>query len=105
MKQITPEQCRERLSSSNPPLLLDIREDWEREIASLDFATYIPMHQVPDRLGEIDRQRPVVVMCRSGARSRQVAAYLSQNGYGDVSNLAGGICAWAETLDPTIPTY
>lgn len=105
MTQITPKQCQERLSSSNPPLLIDIREDWERDIANLDCATHIPMHEVPDRLDEIDRQRPVVVMCRSGARSQQVAVYLSQNGYSDVSNLTGGICAWAETLDPTIPTY
>jgi rhodanese-related sulfurtransferase len=62
------------------------------------------MGEVADRLGELDRGREVVVLCRSGRRSLQVANFLQQNGFRAV-NLAGGILAWSRELDATIPTY
>jgi rhodanese-related sulfurtransferase len=65
---------------------------------------HIPMGEVADRLGELDRGREVVVLCRSGRRSLQVANFLQQNGFRAV-NLAGGILAWSRELDATIPTY
>jgi len=65
---------------------------------------HIPMGEVADRLGELDRNREVVVLCRSGRRSLQVANFLQQNGFQAV-NLAGGILAWSRELDATIPTY
>ncbi|MCH8930967.1 MAG: sulfurtransferase [Proteobacteria bacterium] len=91
------------LASSQPPVLPDVREDRELAIASLPAALHIPLDQVPGRMDEPDNRRPAVVMCRSGARSMQVAAYLVQNGCPRVFNLQGGILAWSEQVDQSIP--
>jgi len=103
--EMTPKECFDLLASSQPPVLLDVREDWELAIASLPAALHIPMDQVPERMDELDNKRPVVVMCRSGARSMQVASYLVQNGFPRVFNLQGGILAWSEQVDQSIPSY
>ncbi len=84
-------------------MLPDVREDRELAIASLPAALHIPLDQVSGRMDELDNQRPVVVMCRSGARSMQVAAYLVQNSCPRVFNLQGGILAWSEQVDQSIP--
>lgn len=84
--------------------LLDVREDWERSIASVPGVVHIPMAQVPTRLTELDRNTEVVVLCRSGRRSLEVAKLLQANGF-KTSNLNGGILAWARDIDPSIPTY
>ena len=105
MLQMTPKECLDLLASDQPPVLLDVREDWELAIAGLSAAIHIPMDQVPERMGELDKQRPVVVMCRSGVRSMQVTAYLVQNGFARVFNLEGGIVAWSEQVDQSIPSY
>ena len=60
---------------------------------------------MPQRLAEIDRDREVVVHCRSGARSQRIAEFLKQNGYPQVSNLAGGILAWSDEIDPKVQKY
>jgi len=73
-------------------------------VASVPDVVHIPMGEVADRLGELERGREVVVLCRSGRRSLQVANFLQQNGFQAV-NLAGGILAWSRELDATIPTY
>jgi rhodanese-related sulfurtransferase len=73
-------------------------------VASVPNVVHIPMGEVADRLGELERGREVVVLCRSGRRSLQVANFLQQNGFQAV-NLAGGILAWSRELDATIPTY
>ena len=86
-------------------MLPDVREDRELAIASLPAALHIPLDQVSGRMDELDNQRPVVVMCRSGARSMQVASYLVQNGFPRVFNLQGGILAWSEQVDQSIPSY
>jgi rhodanese-related sulfurtransferase len=84
--------------------LLDVREDWELKIASVAGIVHIPMGQVAARLAEIDRDQEVVVLCRSGRRSMDVAQYLQQQGY-RVTNLAGGILAWGRDVDPTLASY
>jgi len=84
--------------------LLDVREDWERSIASVSGAMHIPMAQVPARMAELDRNTEVVVLCRSGRRSLEVAKLLQGNGF-KTSNLSGGILAWSRDVDPSIPTY
>ncbi len=105
MLQMTPKECFDQLASEQPPVLLDVREDWELAIAGLSAAIHIPMDQVPERMDELDMKRPVVVMCRSGARSMQVASFLIQNGFPRVFNLKGGILAWSEQVDQSIPSY
>lgn len=85
--------------------LLDVREDWEIAICSLPGAVHIPMQQVPARSGELPEDKPLVVMCHHGGRSRQVTGWLRQNGFPQAVNLAGGIHAWAEQIDPGIAKY
>lgn len=102
--EITPTEFVERRSRGESLTLLDVREGWELGVASVPDVVHIPMGEVADRLGELDRSREVVVLCRSGRRSLQVANFLQQNGFQAV-NLAGGILAWSRELDATIPTY
>ena len=102
--EITPSEFVERRSRGESLTLLDVREEWELGVASVPDVVHIPMGEVADRLGELDRTREVVVLCRSGHRSLQVANFLQQNGFQAV-NLAGGILAWSRELDATIPTY
>jgi len=87
--------------------LLDVREPIERRIASIDGSVLIPMGEVPARLGEIARDKDVVVYCHHGQRSARVIEFLVQSGF-DASrlwNLTGGIDAWSREVDPAVPTY
>jgi len=104
IEEITPTALKQRLAERHPPLVLDVREGWELEIARLPGTVDIPMGEVPQRLAELPREREVVVMCRSGGRSLKVAQYLDRQGY-RVANLTGGILAWAQDVDPSLKTY
>ena len=86
-------------------VLLDVRELAEIEIAAVPSALHIPMHEIPARLAELDRDPPLVVMCHSGGRSRRVAEYLLAKGFSRVFNLSGGIDAWSTQLDSHVPRY
>lgn len=85
--------------------LLDVREPAELAIASIPGCVTIPMREIASRLPELDRDRPIVVMCHSGVRSRHVAAFLLANGFEQVFNLDGGIDAWSADVDPELPRY
>ena len=102
---MTPREYAARVEAGAAPLLLDVREGWELAIARLDGVLHIPMGEIPARLGELAPEREIVVLCRSGGRSATVARYLQQQGYRDVWNLAGGILAWSEQLDPSLTQY
>ena len=102
--EITPTEFVARRERGESLTLLDVREEWELGVASVPDVVHIPMGEVAARLGELERGREVVVLCRSGRRSLQVANFLQQNGFQAV-NLAGGILAWSRELDATIPTY
>lgn len=102
--QITVLELKQRLDAGEDLMILDVREPYECQIASIG-GILIPMNQVPDRLAEIDRNREIVVQCRSGARSQRVAEFLAAQGYPNVKNLAGGILAWADQIDPRIQKY
>lgn len=86
-------------------LLVDVREPYELEICRLDGAAHIPMRQIPERVPELPRDRHLLVLCHHGARSLRVTQYLRAQGFSAVSNVAGGIEAWAAELDPSLPRY
>jgi rhodanese-related sulfurtransferase len=86
-------------------LLLDVREDDERATAAIEPSVHIPMHELPQRLEEIPRDRRVVVYCHHGGRSSMVAGYLEARGLPHVTNLTGGIDAYAAEVDRSIPRY
>jgi rhodanese-related sulfurtransferase len=103
--EIRPAALQALLESSAPPLVLDVREDWERSAARLPGTLDIPMMDVPARLAELPRDRDIVVMCHGGVRSLKVAHFLVENGFTRVTNLTGGIHAWATDVDPGVGTY
>jgi rhodanese-related sulfurtransferase len=104
--ELDPEEVAEKLrQKSNRLLLLDVREDDERELAVIEPSLHIPMREVPQRLSELPKDREIVVYCHSGARSAMVAGFLEARGYREVANLSGGIDAWSMRVDPTVPRY
>lgn len=91
--------------ASSAPLVLDVREPWEVALCSLPDSMAIPMREIPARLAELDPARHIVCLCHHGGRSQQVAMFLEHNGFTTVSNLAGGIDAWAREVDPSVARY
>ena len=91
------------------PLILDVREPHELETARVTTPGFrvleIPMGDIQKRLQELHPETPVACLCHHGMRSQQVAIYLAQHGFTDVVNLQGGIAAWAQELDTSIPQY
>jgi rhodanese-related sulfurtransferase len=85
--------------------VLDVREDWEVALCALPDSLKIPMQQVPARRAELPQDKPLVVMCHHGGRSRQVMQWLRANGFPQAINLAGGIHAWAEQIEPGMAKY
>jgi adenylyltransferase/sulfurtransferase len=105
VEELSVEQLKARLDAGEQPRIIDVREDWELQISKLDIAQHLPMGQIPERVGELDPQVPLIIMCRSGGRSRQVAEWLVGRGFRSVSNLTGGILAWGERIDPSMRPY
>jgi rhodanese-related sulfurtransferase len=104
-REIGPAQLAAWRQEGAAHAILDVREPWEVAIAALDGALLVPMMEVPERLAELPRDRPLVVLCHHGARSWRVMAWLRAQGLGNAVNLAGGIDAWAREIDPAMATY
>jgi rhodanese-related sulfurtransferase len=106
VKELKPAEFLERRTAGEPMTLLDVREDWEIGVAPAPTeAVHIPMGEISDRVKELDPNQEIVVICRSGGRSGQVAHFLDARGFKSVANLTGGILAWSRDLDPKIPQY
>jgi molybdopterin/thiamine biosynthesis adenylyltransferase/rhodanese-related sulfurtransferase len=102
--QMSVKELKQRREAGEDVYVLDVREPYEYQIANIGGAL-IPQNDVPKRLNEIDRDREIVVQCRSGQRSQRIAEYLAQQGYPNVKNLAGGILAWSDEIDPSVKKY
>jgi len=102
--QITVKELKARRDAGEDVFLLDVREPYEFQISQIG-GKLIPQNDVPQRLAEIPRDREIVVQCRSGARSQKIAEFLKQSGYTQVVNLAGGILAWSDEIDPSVQKY
>jgi len=102
--QISVKELKRRLDAGEDVYLVDVREPYEYQIAQIG-GKLIPQNDVPQRLAEIDRDREVVVHCKSGGRSQRIAEFLKQSGYPRVANLAGGITAWSDEIDPRVQKY
>lgn len=105
MNEISVEELAQWRASGKNFVLLDVREPSELEQASLQGALHIPMREVPARAGEIDRSADVAVLCHHGGRSERIAGFLASHGFTNVVNVEGGIDAYAERVDSTIPRY
>ncbi len=106
IEQISPHEARVR-RDGNPEdvVLLDCRERFELDLASIVGAVHIPMGEIVARCAELDPHREVIVFCHTGIRSLNVTAYLGRQGFEHVVNMAGGIDAWSRTVDPSVPCY
>ena len=103
--EISALELKARRDRGENPLVLDVREDWELKLASIPNVLHVPMNQIPARLGEFQRDGEVIVMCHAGGRSMRVAHFLSNQGFTNVANLSGGISAWSQDVDATVPHY
>ena len=105
MKEVTVTELKSMLDSNADFQLIDVREPHEFELCNLN-GLLIPLSQIPDSVDQIKRDKKVVIHCRSGARSGQAITWLEQNHHFDnLFNLKGGILAWADQIDPSIPKY
>ena len=105
--EITVQDLADRISRGTPVLLVDVREDWEREIGAIPNDVHIPMNTVPQRVTDFKAPEggEIVIYCHGGVRSLMVAGFLEQNGIPAVASLAGGIEAWSCDIDPSVPRY
>jgi adenylyltransferase/sulfurtransferase len=104
MLDMTPEELKQRLDAGDDLFVLDVREPNEYQICNLG-GHLIPLNDLPKRVSELDSSREIVVHCKMGGRSAKAVDFLRQSGFGKVHNLAGGIQAWAERVDPKMPKY
>jgi rhodanese-related sulfurtransferase len=105
VREISATELKARRDRGEKPVVLDVREDWELQLASIPDVVHVPMNQVPTRVSELSRDAETIVMCHAGARSLRVAHYLANQGFTNVANLTGGIAAWSEQVDATVPHY
>ena len=108
--QITPSEFQAWVAAQPQAVtLLDVRESWELQTASVVAngfeLKHLPMNDTPARLTELDQSSPIACLCHHGARSMQVASFLVQQGFSHVANVAGGIHAWSSQVDATVPMY
>ena len=102
--EISVEELKRRLDAKEDIYILDVREPHEYQICNLN-GHLIPLNDLPKRVSELDPSKEMVVHCRSGARSARAVGFLRQAGFAKASNLAGGILAWADRVDPKVPKY
>jgi adenylyltransferase/sulfurtransferase len=103
--EITVEELKDRMDRHDDFVLLDVRESFEREIATIPGAIHIPLGEIPARFGELDPAREIVIHCKGGVRSAHALEFLRDQGFSKLWNLEGGIHAWSERVDPSVPVY
>lgn len=104
MPEITVEELKAKLEAKEKFILLDVREPHEHELANIPGAKLMPLGSVAQRMGELNRGLPIIVHCKMGGRSAKAVEFLREQGY-DAVNVAGGINAWSERIDPSVPQY
>jgi len=105
--EISPLELKKKIDAGKAPIILDVREPKELEIAKLEGAIHIPFGEMPIRIKEIERfmNKEVVVICRSGGRSGRTVEFLRLWGFTNALNLTGGLLAWADSVDPKMKKY
>jgi len=106
LDEITPVELKSLIDSGADFQLIDVREPFEYEIARIPTATLIPLGEVVNRICEIEKGKTTIVQCKGGVRSAKAIGYLKDAGFeGRLMNLKGGIRAWSENVDPSVPLY
>ncbi|NOQ36606.1 MAG: rhodanese [Methylococcaceae bacterium] len=105
VKQISALALQKYLNDGETPLLLDVREPQEFEIAHIKGSVLIPLNQVSQQLDHLDKAQEIIVVCHHGVRSQNAANYMDYSGFTNTVNLTGGIDAWAIDCDKAMPRY
>ena len=103
--EISPREVKELQASSKELTVLDVREFWERETATISPSEHIPMTEIPARVRELDPEQHIVVYCHHGVRSLSVTDWLRKQGFEKVQSMAGGIDKWSVEIDPKVARY
>lgn len=103
LQTISPEELKRRMDAGEALYIVDVRNPDEHALCRLDGAKLVPLPELPNRFAELDPNREIIVHCRMGGRAGQAIAFLQQKGFKNLKNLEGGILAWAERIDPTMP--
>jgi len=104
MKEVTVQELKDMLDRNDEFQLIDVREPFEYEVSNLKGVN-IPLSGIVIEADKIDRDKPVIIQCRSGKRSAQAVMLLEQQGFDNLANLKGGILAWKEEIDPELDVY
>jgi adenylyltransferase/sulfurtransferase len=102
---IDPVEVKQKQDRGENFVLIDVREPHEYQIARIPGAQLIPLGQLPARLNELDKNAEIVAHCKSGARSQRAVDFMKQSGFTNVRNMTGGILAWSDKVDPSVPKY
>ena len=106
MSEITATELKQRLDNGDDIQIVDVREDHEVAIAKIPNTIHIPLGQVINRMSELDSNKETVVHCKMGGRSAKAIEALKRSGFtGNLINLKGGITAWSNEVDPSVPKY
>lgn len=102
---ISPKELKSRLDKGDKLVLLDVREQWEYDLAKLTGSILIPLGTLPQTMTKLSRDAEIIAICHHGMRSADATNFLLQQGYANVKNLVGGIDAWSTQVDGTVARY
>jgi rhodanese-related sulfurtransferase len=103
--EIDPVEVKAKIDRHDPFVLIDVREPHEWQIGHIPYAKLIPLGDLPKRVNELNSADEIVAHCKSGARSAKAVDFLKQAGFKKVKNMKGGILAWSDKVDPSVPKY
>jgi rhodanese-related sulfurtransferase len=102
---ISPMELKTRLDKGDKLVLLDVREQWEYDLAKLTGSILVPLGTLPQSMAKLNRDAEIIAICHHGMRSADATNFLLQQGFGNVKNLVGGIDAWSVQVDGSVPRY
>jgi len=105
MQEISVTELKTKIDNGEKFQLIDVRESWELEICQLAGAKNLPLTEITGRIDEVERDIETLLLCHHGGRSQQVAMWLEQQGFGEMTNVLGGVDAWAVEVDPEMARY
>ena len=103
--EIDPAELNRMRQDGARHLIVDVREKWELDVANLGESLHLPLGDLPARSGELPKDLPLVMLCRTGRRSLQATLWLRSQGYPQAVNLRGGVHQWSDDIDPTMRKY
>tara|TARA_Y100000590_G_C15731579_1_gene1017228 strand:- start:2920 stop:3240 length:321 start_codon:yes stop_codon:yes gene_type:complete len=105
IKEIDVQTLKIKIDQNDDFILLDIRTDSEYYLSNINASVHIPMNEIPEKFKTLDKDKEIIVQCKSGKRSAKVCEFLLKNNFNNVKNLKGGILDWAKHIDPSIIVY